>query len=502
MSKKHYCSEGVTLSPFAHIYQTNSLIGLYNSLSMKLAVGTLTALAPILRAINNRESKIRIEPKIFSLLKGQGYVIRDIREADDYLLSKIRMACLGRLNIDNLKMIVTERCNLACKYCVIQGNLGAKERIDMTQQLAEEALQLFAQLTRQAVTAQRIIMLYGGEPLLNWPVCEYIIFRAKEMEAAGNFGGKIALVLETNGTLITPELARILRDNHVLVQVSIDGPACVHDIARKKLNGTGSHADAVRGFEIARKAGCICVVSAVFGNHVASNLKETMDYFINDLRPATIGLDLLHLIEGQSNPMDIPTDDLVPAYIRALDGARKGGLYVEHIVRRIRPFIQENIRWKDCPSCGSRLVIRSDGKVGVCEAFLASGKYYVPRAGEGSGTPELSAIRQWASRTPLVNPECKNCPALTVCGGGCGYNAFVASGDFRNVDTKVCETSKGLLEWAIIEVMALPEISDRALSQGVTMVSRDEKKKILGKIPLEPDTLLTYISKSYELDGR
>ncbi len=46
-------------------------------------------------------------------------------------------------------------------------------------------------------------------------------------------------------------------------------------------------------------------------------------------------------------------------------------------------------------------------------------------------------------------PECMNCNALAVCGGGCGASAEVQFGSKWKVDKRVCPHSLKTLEWMI-----------------------------------------------------
>ncbi len=62
-------------------------------------------------------------------------------------------------------------------------------------------------------------------------------------------------VMQTNGTLITPEWCELLRELQVGAGVSLDGPPQVHDRRRPKVRGGSSYADTLRGIELMQKSG-------------------------------------------------------------------------------------------------------------------------------------------------------------------------------------------------------------------------------------------------------
>lgn len=78
--------------------------------------------------------------------------------------------------------------------------------------------------------------LYGGEPLLEFPLMQQIIAYAK-----GKFDGKeISFSLTTNGTLLSDEIIEYFAREDVMLMISLDGPKEIHDQNRCFVNGQGS----------------------------------------------------------------------------------------------------------------------------------------------------------------------------------------------------------------------------------------------------------------------
>ena len=132
---------------------------------------------------------------------------------------------------------LTRRCNLACSH----GYMDAIPKEDDEMSL-EEGMRLTDDLAQMKIP---ILILTGGEPLMSRNFFS-IAFHARE---AG-----LRTVISTNGTLITPEVARLLAEAKIrYVGVSLDSalPAS-HD----KFRGVpGAFDRALQGLRNARDAG-------------------------------------------------------------------------------------------------------------------------------------------------------------------------------------------------------------------------------------------------------
>ena len=98
---------------------------------------------------------------------------------------------------------LTDRCNLSCTHCYSKSGPGRSTEGELT---TTEALGVIDDLADMGVP---LILFTGGEPLLRediWDLARH----------AGNRGLKMAL--STNGTLITPEIARRIKDSGIEIR--------------------------------------------------------------------------------------------------------------------------------------------------------------------------------------------------------------------------------------------------------------------------------------------
>jgi len=133
---------------------------------------------------------------------------------------------------------VTRSCNLSCIHCRASSQRGPYPGELSTEQ-GKKLLEEIAAFSRP------IIILTGGEPLLRDDIYEL---------AAYGDGLGLRMVLATNGTLVTEEIARRMREAGIQrVSISLDGPdAASHDAFRQM---PGAFAGALEGIEALKKAG-------------------------------------------------------------------------------------------------------------------------------------------------------------------------------------------------------------------------------------------------------
>jgi len=149
-----------------------------------------------------------------------------------------------RRSCTQLTLILTEDCNLRCRYCVFSG-LYKYWRVrswrQMPPELAIRAIDWFASLVspqlRRNPRARFGLTFYGGEPLLNMVALKGALEHARQ-----KYPELFAPTLTTNGVLLTEKAADLLASHQVHVVVSLDGPQAEHDRERVDSSGRGTHA--------------------------------------------------------------------------------------------------------------------------------------------------------------------------------------------------------------------------------------------------------------------
>lgn len=151
---------------------------------------------------------------------------------------------------DIVYLELTRACNLKCIHCL--NNSGIKQKDELTK---DELLKLIKKLSSLGVQEIRFT---GGEPLLFNGIYDLIKFATEE---------GICTSLGTNGTLITKEVAKKLKESGLKkVVVSIDGNKKTHD----KIRGKKNYQKAMHGLKYLQKNGINVRVNSVI-------MKSNMD---------------------------------------------------------------------------------------------------------------------------------------------------------------------------------------------------------------------------------
>jgi uncharacterized protein len=150
---------------------------------------------------------------------------------------------------------VAARCNLNCTYCYVfnKGDSTWKQRPPIMSDTAFTAT--LERIRRHCLFAGQKsvkVLFHGGEPTLvgtqrfdSW--CEEA---RKTLEDVA----EVRFSLQTNGTLLNDEWAKVLLKHNVFIGISMDGPKRIHDRFRVDHKGQGSYERVERGLSVLREA--------------------------------------------------------------------------------------------------------------------------------------------------------------------------------------------------------------------------------------------------------
>lgn len=155
---------------------------------------------------------------------------------------------------------ITRTCNLRCVHCYSDSNA-----LNYPGELTwEEMERVVEDLADYQIPS---LLLSGGEPLIHPRFFDLVGMAS----AAG-----LKLTISTNGTLITPEKAALLKAAHVAyVGISLDGIGAIHDEFRRK---EGAFDAAVRGFRACHEVGQKTGLRLTLTRHNVENIGEILDF--------------------------------------------------------------------------------------------------------------------------------------------------------------------------------------------------------------------------------
>jgi His-Xaa-Ser system radical SAM maturase HxsB len=134
--------------------------------------------------------------------------------------------------------VLTLRCNQNCVYCQASSRDRNAARSDITYNDLDLAINLMFKSPSSAITME----FQGGEPTLAFDKLKYAVEKTEELNL--KFEKHITYVLCTNCINLTFTQLSFLKEYHVLISTSLDGPEFLHNHNRGKIN---SYQNVVKG---------------------------------------------------------------------------------------------------------------------------------------------------------------------------------------------------------------------------------------------------------------
>ncbi|MBK7107474.1 MAG: 4Fe-4S cluster-binding domain-containing protein [Ignavibacteriae bacterium] len=139
-------------------------------------------------------------------------------------------------------LLVTENCNLACKYCYERCNGGVGHTNSrMTKEVAKKAVEFMFDQVANERNPRVTISFFGGEPTLEMDIIDFVCTYGKELSKSRNISFGVGII--TNATCMNEKAYNIFKkhlDIFESCQLSIDGPEDIQDENRVTKAGKGS----------------------------------------------------------------------------------------------------------------------------------------------------------------------------------------------------------------------------------------------------------------------
>lgn len=422
----------------------------------------------------------KIESNIEKILLDNNICVTKEKD-DENIYSKLtRKARKYNSGVSLLRVLLTDKCNIKCRYCKVVPNVCNKQENPVPIDKFEKALKV---LINSNSEEQKIVHITGGEPLLFEEKVLEIIKMIKKFDTED----KIMTVIGTNSLLLSEKfLKEILKYNkNIKLIVSLDGNKKANDVYRNKYDGSGTYDDIVKKIKMIKKYNVEFGISMVIGTHNIDELQKNVDEIINQFNPSSLGTNFMKHptldddgFEGLVSP-EIYAKKLYEVF----KNIRDTGIYMELISRKITSFANKEFRIFDCgATAGSTINIDSRGNIGPCKSMLIL---------ENEDGIEKEEIKQqlkqkWQKRSPITYPDCVTCPAVSICGNGCAYEALINNKAINSKDNRHCTYSKIFIDCMIMDLFEMLEIS---INDDIIIPTAEERKKIVGNMKPVPKTL-------------
>lgn len=306
-------------------------------------------------------------------------------------------------------IVPTVACNLDCPYCYEDKQPGR-----MTPEVAEAVVDLVrSQLHRPSV----YVTWFGGEPLL---APDLVLGLSDRLIASCDDAGvPYRAHIVTNGWFLDGEMARALAARRVeLAQVTLDGPANVHDRYRPRRGGGSTFERIVDNIGEA-------------ADHVRIGLRVNVDRgnvgeveaLLDELRSRGLGGRIsvaFSRIGGGSNPEAPGWRYETPRFSVAEMAAVESALESATSARGLTPSALPEPLSTPCGAVrDDGRVLGPNGQVWRCWEDVGDETKVVGSVFAPGDEDAPAGVRLFDDFSPFRDRQCRSCVALPVCMGGC-----------------------------------------------------------------------------------
>lgn len=452
-------------SRFTHVFELGDAVALYHSLRMKpvfLTTNTYKDLQNWLASpfCSNEET---VPPELADIVvQLKKYKILATREnEDEKVLNYIRSKSpIPRVSV--CYMILSEQCNLACKYCFLGNNDSNKRNQfnlhSMTTEIADKAIDFFIrQMKNSGLDSEDnkpVVIFYGGEPLVNYSTLVYIAEKLNSLRDTEKCIKNLDMSMVTNGLLLNDERILKLKELGVGIGISVDGFTEEENSMRVDLSGRTVFSRVISIIERCQELDVDVSLSVTLSEETIKHRDHVLD-LVQKYGIHSFGFNIM-----MSSDTFIVSDEYNEAasqfIIDSFVELRKLGIYEDRMMRKLNAFAKAQVYFSDCAATsGGQIVVAPDGSVGICHGCLYDKKYFVTNVFDDTFncTCDPTYI-EWSTLSPVNKEECLGCSALGICGGGCPINAMYLKpgNDIHSIDTRFCVHARKTLEFLISDL--------------------------------------------------
>ena len=337
-------------------------------------------------------------------------------------------------------------CNLACSYCYYLD----KQRIYQEEtnfRMSGDVLEAYIrQHIRISEGPDIFFSWHGGEPTLAGMKFFQRAVQLQQKHATANT--RIINGIQTNGTLLTPDWCRFLKDHDFIVGISLDGPGKFHSAHRYHKGGQPCFDEVLRGYQLLKQFEIPCEILCVVSKGNVGHPLEIYRFF-KKLNAEFI--TFLPLVERQTSSGTMVSESSVPAKafgqflctifdewkandigtikIQIFEEALRSAFHLEHSLCIFKK------------NCGRVPVVEYNGDFYSCDHYVNKENLL----GNILTTPLTLLLESPTQLAFGKNKEhslpeyCRKCEVIKLCNGACPKDRFMETPDGEPGLNYLCE---------------------------------------------------------------
>ncbi|WP_235998036.1 anaerobic sulfatase maturase [Aestuariimicrobium ganziense] len=357
-------------------------------------------------------------------------------------------------------------CNLDCSYCFF---LSKEALWGRDQAMDDATLERYVQNYLDAQPDGPVSFVWqGGEPTLRG--VDFFRRAIALGEQLRRPRQQVSHALQTNGTLLDDAWGELLAEHQVLVGLSVDGPAHLHDHHRVNKAGRGTHEQVMRGWQVLQRHGVETNVLCTVNSANAAHPLEVYRFFRDQMQARF--LQFIPIVErvapGEQDAAEAGWRDADGDWVlyrqdgdqvtsRSVPPAAWGeflcSVFDEWVARDVGTVFVQHFdvmlaarfgQYSLCvhaPECGNALALEHNGDVYACDHYVEPG-YKLGNVHTDAFADMLASPDQvefGRSKRTALPGQCQRCPVRWVCHGGCPKDRFATTADGEPGLNHLCE---------------------------------------------------------------
>ena len=353
-----------------------------------------------------------------------------------------------------LKLLLTNRCNLNCRYCYE----GCKKTNTLNNVIGKKAIDFYFDLLIKEYENIGFlpIVYHGGEPLLEFSLMKELTEYANEkLYKLNNEKVKACdYSFTTNGILLDDKMYDFFIENNFSISVSIDGKQKTHDLNRVDYSNEGSFEKVIsKANELNRALENKVKIRMTVTPDTIVDLSQNVSWFIEE-GFTNIGVSLDYFADWTGKLENIKKEFIRLKNIYITYHKKNKNFMIDIFDGKINAYlVKEEPSY--CNAGFGSITVDADGKVYPC-AYGINEQMAIGNVFEGINYKEYSKkIVGALSKDEQKIQKCKNCKIQYFCHAKkCGFLNLATTG-FLNVSNEIVCYQEKILFPLIKEIVEI-----------------------------------------------
>ncbi|MDR3124593.1 MAG: radical SAM protein [Endomicrobium sp.] len=367
---------------------------------------------------------------------------------------------------------ITQNCNLRCKYCF--RDFKNPTQNTMSEKMIEKICNYIIRYCKKNKINHILIQPWGGEPLL---CLDKILIIKKCFDDSGI---STQITVETNGTLITLEMAKTIHENNINIGISLDGPEKIQNFQRTYHNDKPTFEDIVKGIKNLNKVGHSFGILTVITNYSSDIVEDILDFFVKELKCNNMRLNMIHPSKDNIYNMTFDTDKadfFSDKLINKLVSLNEEGHYVteSNVKTQLENLLVDTsggfCKMQGCQYGKLQVAFDSKGNIYPCELT----QYSEEILGNVENEDDLDCLISNSNKKQsffikVRENQCKECSFWYGCRGGCSSAVKYMNNPNVNIDLIQCSINRSIYPKLIELILNKPSIVEKLIKRKINFI--------------------------------